>query len=61
MGVAQWRETAEMISRDDTSLRRRMRHGVTLTSTNQVPAKLAISWRCALRGDNGPRGGRAAC
>jgi len=29
---------------DETSLRRMERHGVTLTSTNQVMAELAVSW-----------------
>jgi len=29
---------------DETSTRRMERHGVTLTSTNQVMAELAVSW-----------------
>ncbi len=29
---------------DETSLRRMEKHGVTLTSTNQVMAELAVSW-----------------
>lgn len=29
---------------DETALRRMERHGVTLTSTNQVMAELAVSW-----------------